>query len=255
MNNNLKIDYITALKDNYIWIICDPDRKQALAIDPGEATNVQAYLERAGLNLTGILLTHHHWDHTNGVAGLKEWSGCQVYGAADNALVDVPIDQHFKPKDFAIEFDILRIPGHTLDHLAFYTGEWLFCGDTLFAAGCGRVFEGTMEQMYVALEKLASLPSTTRVYCAHEYTLNNLKFAQTVEPDNQAIQAKINKVTQLRAHHLPSLPSTIAEELATNPFLRCREPSVVASAEHHAQQQLTTSLAVFQTLRQWKDKW
>ncbi len=184
-------------------------------MDPGVAAPVIKCLKTQDLQLSSILVTHHHADHTGGIDELLEHNPVPVFSHAtiNNAHeIDLP-DQHLKLK-------VLHIPGHTLDHVAFYNDEMLFCGDTLFAAGCGRIFEGTAQQMFVALNKLKNLPLTTKVYCGHEYTLANLKFAATIEPDNPAIFERLQKVEQLRDQNLPTLPSTIAEELATNPFLR-----------------------------------
>lgn len=218
---NIDIKPIKSLKDNYIWSIIDQSSHTTVIVDPGEAKPVEDFLQKQGLSLTGILLTHHHWDHTGGVEDLLEHHPAPVFGPkglAEGEIVHI--------HGFPLDFEVLTIPGHTLDHIAFYTPGMLFCGDTLFSAGCGRVFEGTAPQMYAALMKLATLPDETKVYCAHEYTLNNLRFAETIEPDNKAIQERIRLVSELRNQDKPSLPSTIKIEKLINPFFRSENVEV-----------------------------
>lgn len=253
MAPNIRIDCISALKDNYIWSIVDELSQSALIVDPGEARPVVNYLQKNRLKLCGLLITHHHWDHTNGIEALKDLYHCPVYGPGAIAGVTDPVAQTFSPLHFPMTFQVLSIPGHTVEHAAYYSSHLLFCGDTLFAAGCGRIFEGNPEQMFNSLQMLANLPIDTKVYCAHEYTLNNLRFAATVEPNNKYIQDKILAITELRDRNLPSLPSTILDEKNTNPFLRCNEQTVITSAEKYAGEKLTSPVEVFAVLRQWKD--
>ena len=253
----VEIKPIASLKDNYIWAIIDNNAREVIIIDPGTVAPVDAFIEEHSLNLLAIFITHHHWDHTNGVTELKNRYQTMVYAPQHDPVKDSDILMH-EPEilsiaGFPLSFSILDIPGHTLGHIAYYAPGMLFCGDTLFAAGCGRLFEGTAEQLYASLQKMAALPDDTKVYCAHEYTLNNLRFAAAVEPGNQHIADRIKHVTALRKTDLPSLPSTLAEEKLTNPFLRCNRETIRTSVEQHAGKKLTTPVAVFTELRKWKD--
>jgi hydroxyacylglutathione hydrolase len=255
---SIEIKPIASLKDNYIWAIIDNNAREVIIIDPGDAKPVEAFLKQHSLRLSAILITHHHWDHTNGVSELKKRYNPMVYAPAhDNVKdADILLTESSDGIEFlkqSLSFSILDIPGHTLGHIAYYSPGMLFCGDTLFAAGCGRLFEGTAEQLYTSLQKMAALPNDTKVYCAHEYTLNNLRFAAVVEPNNQAIQERIDQVTALQADNLPSLPSLLAEEKLTNPFLRCNVKDVIAAAEKFAGEKLSTPVEVFAALRKWKD--
>lgn len=250
---------IPAFNDNYIWLL--REGPSAAVVDPGDATPVLAYLEREGLALVAILATHHHRDHVGGVTALVERFDVPVFGPARESI---PARTHalgegdaIRIPGFDLGFEVIDIPGHTAGHIAF-TGEFddalvLFCGDTLFAAGCGRLFEGTPAQMWSSLSKLAALPPETQVYCGHEYTLANLRFAAAVEPANPAISKRFERERAKRDHDLPTLPSTIAEELVTNPFLRAAVPAVRASAAAHSQQRLQDDVAVFAALRTWKN--
>jgi hydroxyacylglutathione hydrolase len=237
---------ISAFNDNYIWILVSG--KKAIVVDPGDATPVIDYLKQHELRLAAILVTHHHHDHSGGVAELIAYQNVPVYSAKN-----VDESSTIQIKNFP-EFRVLQIPGHTLDHLAFYAEGILFCGDTLFSAGCGRVFEGTMEQMYTSLLKLKSLPVSTKIYCGHEYTLQNLKFAQAVEPNNTAIKNKILAVENLRSENKPSLPALLSEELQINPFLRCDHVDVILAVENRVKKTLTGPAAVFTALREWKNE-
>ncbi|SRR3989339_224942 len=241
----LKIIPIPAFKDNYIWILLSGDK--AIVVDPGDAAPVITYLKKHSLTLAAILVTHHHHDHSGGVAELIAYQNAPVYSAQnvdENTFINI---NHFP------EFRVLKIPGHTLDHVAYYSADAVFCGDTLFSAGCGRVFEGTMEQMYSSLLKLKSLPNSTKMYCGHEYTLANLKFAKAVEPENSAIKNKMATVEKLRAENTASLPSLLSEELQINPFLRCDILELITAAEKHAGKKLTDPVEVFAVLREWKN--
>lgn len=254
---NWVIKPIFALKDNYIWIIIDEKNHTAVIVDPGEASPVINYLNKYNLTLIAILITHHHWDHTNGIDEILNFKNVPVYGPAIENIPHLTHPLHnentFEIPRFPLNFQVLEIHGHTAGHIAYYAPGMVFCGDTLFAAGCGRLFEGTAAQMYSSLQKLSALPQETKVYCAHEYTLKNLHFAEVVEPGNSKIYERILRVKGLRDKNLPSLPSTILEEKETNPFLRCDVADVIASVERHAGKRLSNELEVFTELRKWKD--
>lgn len=210
------------------------------------------------MELAGILVTHHHFDHTGGIEQLCEHRGIPVYGGANSSVPTITIkltESDTLRLDGNLDFQIIDVPGHTLDHIAFYTPEHgaLFCGDTLFVAGCGRMFEGTASQMRQSLNKLASLPPETKVYCAHEYTESNLAFALAVEPDNKEIQNKVESVTNLRASGLPTVPGTIGEELNTNPFLRSASETVRSQALARESAHALNEDEVFASIRSWKD--
>lgn len=247
---------IRAFKDNYLWLLQRQGR--AVVVDPGDGTPVQAALARSGLALEAILLTHHHADHCGGVAALAG-PGVRVLGPAAESITGVnePLRGGETIVVLDTEFRVLPVPGHTRGHLAYY-GEWegmplLFCGDTLFGAGCGRLFEGTPAQMAASLARLAALPENTRIYCAHEYTGLNLRFAAAVESDNGAVARRAAAVAELQARGEPSLPSSLALELATNPFLRCHQAAVRRAAEAHAGCSLEDEVEVFAALRQWRN--
>lgn len=219
----LEILPIPAFQDNYIWLL--HNGSHAVVIDPGDALPVIDMLIGKKLTPDAILITHHHSDHIDGVSGLLEKWAVPVYAPKHESYpfshIEVVEGSLVAMDMLDIEFRVMETPGHTLGHVAYYGANCLFCGDTLFSAGCGRLFEGTPQQMYSSLKRFTDLPPETRVYCAHEYTERNLNFAQALEPGNQAIAARLLEVTSLRAQRLPSLPSTIGLELLTNPFLRC----------------------------------
>jgi hydroxyacylglutathione hydrolase len=254
----LNVIGISALKDNYIWALVN-EFKHAWVVDPGEPNSVINFLHQADLKLQGILLTHHHGDHTGGVSVLKQLFDLPVYGSMNSPISDIThrlqagerlaLGQGFP------EFEVMAIPGHTLDHIAYYAQGFLFCGDTLFAAGCGRIFEGTREQMYHSLQKLAQLPPETKLYCGHEYTLANLDFARHIEPQNKYILDRIEQVKKTRAQGLPSLPSTLLEEKQTNPFLRCEELGLQKALLEMTPQSLNTPVEVFGVLRELKNSY
>lgn len=248
---------IPALKDNYIWAIINKASGSALVVDPGEAAPVQDFLQREQLALAGILITHHHWDHTNGI---NELQPAPVYGPKQDNISNLTyplVDEDtFNIEAVPLDFRVLSIPGHTHGHIAFYNAELnaLFCGDTLFAAGCGRAFEGTPATLFQSLQKLSALPGDVRIFCGHEYTQNNLQFASLVEPDNQAIKTRLVEVKKIRSQNQPTLPSSMTLEKQTNPFLRCDQPAVIKSATQYAKQTLSSPVEVFTALRQWKNE-
>jgi hydroxyacylglutathione hydrolase len=253
-SSTIKITAIPALQDNYIWAIHDDHH--AAVVDPGEAAPVLAFLHARGLQLDSILCTHRHADHIGGIAKLREVYNVPVYGRRHPHNPHVTDDLHdgdqLKLDIFGIKFDIIEIPGHLDDHIAFIAPDILFCGDVLFGAGCGRNFEGTKTQLHHSLNRLAQLPDTTRVYCAHEYTAANLRFALACEPDNLALQQRVAATQQLRAANQITLPSTIALEKATNPFLRCTQPEIIRTLQQRGLTD-TSELGVFTALREWRN--
>lgn len=248
---------IPAFRDNYIWLL--REGRRVAVVDPGDAAPVLAYLDANGLDLAAIIATHHHGDHVGGIPGLMRRFDVPVYGPAREAI---PGRSHALAQGDSIvvpgiglAFEVIDIPGHTAGHIAFYCAaqEILFCGDTLFAAGCGRIFEGTPAQMWESLSKLAALPGATRVHCGHEYTMANLRFATAVEPANADLPVRTAREQAKRDAGVPTLPSTIAEERATNPFLRAGVAAVAKAASAHAGRALTNVVDVFAELREWKN--
>ena len=256
-----KIEALPAFTDNYIWLLQNDASRRCVAVDPGDAAPVLGWLlAHPGWQLSDILVTHHHHDHVGGVERLKAHTGARVHGPAaekiparDESLSD---GQHIEVLGKRLE--VIAVPGHTLGHIAYFHADpeqpWLLSGDTLFAAGCGRLFEGTPEQMFESLKRLASVPDHTLIYCTHEYTLSNLRFAQAVEPNNADIAKRISEVTQLREAGCFSLPSRLDIERRTNPFLRGDIETVRQAAIQHSGSQLDGEVAVFAALRAWKDR-
>ena len=251
----INIEPIEAFSDNYIWLVTT--NEGSIVIDPGESSKTIELLKKRNLSLKAILITHHHFDHTGGIDEVKLFSSAKVYGPKnDISSIDVRVEVGQALSLIGIDFEIIELPGHTMDHIAFYTNNngnpLLFCGDTLFAGGCGRVFEGTFEQMHESLMKLKSLPANTKVYSGHEYTTANLSFAKEVEPLNKNIISRYNEVLKLRKEGIPTLPTTIEIELKTNPFFRCDVEEIQDSLlkkfniERNEQE-------IFKALREWKD--
>lgn len=254
----LEVSPVRAFSDNYLWLIRAPrDGRRAVVVDPGDARPIEAALEQQGLALGAILVTHHHPDHVGGVQALAARHGVEVYGPARERMpCEVqPLDDGdiASLADLGLEFRVMAVPGHTLGHVAYHGHGALFCGDTLFSAGCGRLFEGTPAQMLGSLDRIAALPDDTQVYCAHEYTLANLRFAAAVEPGNADVLATLEAVRELRARDGITLPTTLGRERRINPFLRCREPAVRAAAEARAGTPLPGPADVFAVIRAWKD--
>ena len=252
---------IPAFKDNYIWLLVRG--RQAFVVDPGDAGPVIARLEGDGLDLVGILVTHHHADHQGGVAALCARYAAEVYAPANESITGVtrPLLGGEMLDVLGTPVQVLAVPGHTLGHLAYLAPGVLFCGDTLFGVGCGRLFEGTPGQMSASLAKIAALPDQTLIYCAHEYTEMNLAFALTVEPDNVALRQRAVEVRHLRLAGQASVPFSLGDEKATNPFLRCAEPAVIATALAHAEaieknagpENDQSEIEVFAILRAWRN--
>ncbi|MFP4154167.1 MAG: hydroxyacylglutathione hydrolase [Halothiobacillaceae bacterium] len=248
---------VEAFSDNYIWLPTGEDGTRCAIVDPGDAQAVLAAIDRLGLIPTAILLTHHHADHSQGIPTLLEHFDLPVHGPAREAdrWVTVP---HVEGDRFDVpgvgRFEVLDTPGHTLGHVSFFSPGVLFCGDTLFTAGSGRLFEGTAAQMQSSLEKLAALPEDTLVYCGHEYTEDSLRFAAHAEPDNDATARRVSEVRAARARGEATVPATIALEKATNPFLRVRDPALRAAAERHAGRPLENDADALGVIRRWKDE-
>ena len=253
----IQISALPAFTDNYIWLLQDPQTQRVAVVDPGDAAPVLAWLKQnPQWSLSDILVTHHHHDHVGGVEQLKNLTGARVCGPANETIParDVALQDNDRISVLGRDFDVFAVPGHTLGHIAFYHPGVLLCGDTLFAAGCGRLFEGTPEQMHTSLERLAALPAETLVYCTHEYTQSNLKFAQAVEPHNDDIAKRVEHVNGLRARSEMTLPSNLALEKRTNPFLRTSETSVKEKADERNGRDNRSGAEVFASLRAWKDK-
>jgi hydroxyacylglutathione hydrolase len=264
-NTLLQVWPIPAFDDNYIW--CIHDGQSALIVDPGDAAPVLKYLEEKRLALRGILITHHHADHTGGILTLLQAFGSvPVYGPASidilgrtNAMMEGDKFEVAAPR---ISLEVYEVPGHTLSHIAYFANvqanivePMLFCGDTLFASGCGRLFEGTPTQMSQSLAKFIALPKNTLVYCTHEYTLSNIRFALAVEPNNPNLIAWSETAKALRDQGLPTLPTTISQELQVNPFMRCDQQAVIGAAlEVCGEKSLPTPAHVLAVIRAWKDR-
>ncbi len=255
----INVIIVPAFQDNYLWLFHRQGSDTAYAVDPGEAAPIEQALRKHRLQLAGILITHHHADHIGGVNALLQQRDIPVYGPLSSKIpaVSRPLaDGDLLTLDGGeISFRVLAVPGHTLEHIAYFNPDehLLFCGDTLFAAGCGRMFEGNPVQMQNSLQKLADLPADTTVYCAHEYTLANLKFALQVEQNNPALLARQQEAQRLRAANQPTVPSRLSLELATNPFLRVTQRAVIEAASAYNGRPVDSPAEVFAALRRWKD--
>jgi len=254
----LNITPLKAFDDNYIWCIEAAGELGFVVVDPGDAQVVQEHAKQSNKSLAAILVTHHHDDHTGGVNALIEAYGpIPVYGPSNSPYANIshPLQQDQQVEVLGQTFEIMEIPGHTLDHIAYYNAEQglLFCGDTLFLAGCGRVFEGTPEQMHHSLSKIMDLPAITKAYPTHEYSLANLAFALAVDANNDALQLAYTTCQETRAKGQPTLPTHLSQEAAINPFVRTQDINVVASASKYADGPLHTPAEVFASLRSWKN--
>jgi len=252
------VHQLPALRDNYIYLIESRTSETLIAVDPAEAVSVRKACKQLGKPLTHVFNTHHHWDHTDGNLSLKKDFACQIVGASQDAAripgIDIRVSEMSPPSIPGLKIAVLDVPGHTSGHIAYVIDDALLCGDTLFGAGCGRLFEGSPAQMWHSLKKLAALDGSIKVYCAHEYTLANLKFAKTVDADNPALIERIASDTQRREHILPTIPSSIGMETATNPFLRPLDANFCQ--RYAATQRISTdTLAVFTDIRSRKDNW
>ena len=253
----LSVEPIKAYDDNYIWLIST--NEGSIVVDPGESEKIIKAIDENRIDLKGILITHHHYDHTNGLKDLLEKNEFDVYGPINNINgINKKVSELDKFSIIGIEFEVIEIPGHTLDHIAFYSfnngSPVLFCGDTLFAGGCGRVFEGTYEQMFEALKKISKFPKNTKVYCGHEYTLSNIKFALEVDPNNEKLQSEFEHVQNLIKSNTPSLPTTIEKELDLNPFLRCNNLEIQKNIIERFNVG-DNEFEIFTAIRKWKDNY
>lgn len=253
-----EISAIPAFSDNYIWLLRDTDAATVAVVDPGDADPVLDRLCELKLDLGALLITHHHYDHTGGIDALvAAFPKVRVFGPDDTRIKGVtdPVGEGdlVRMPGVSLALEVLALPGHTSSHIGYYGGGALFCGDTLFAAGCGRVFDGTMSDLAASLTRIAALPPETQCYCAHEYTLDNLGFAGWVEPDSVALQQREQSTQALREAGTATVPSTLSLECATNPFLRTTQPEVIARAEQRAGRKLASPAEVFEVLRRWKD--
>lgn len=253
--NAVEVVPLRAFKDNYIWAL--RNNRYAAIVDPGDAQPVLDFLQREKLQLCAILATHHHPDHVGGIGALLAHRHVPVYGPRGEPISTLthPVGEGdtVAIPELDLRFSVIDIPGHTRAHVAYYGADSLFCGDTLFACGCGRLFEGTAPQMAASLAKLAALPDATLVYSGHEYTLANIDFARAVEPGNDDLAARATSETEKRGRGLPTLPSTIGREKKTNPFLRCLQPAVIAAASKYLGARASGPVQVFAALRDWKN--
>lgn len=253
MADIVRLTPVCAFADNYIWVL--HDTRHAVAIDPGEAAPLLDFLAREQLTLHAIWVTHLHHDHIGGIEALcQRWPQARVYGPNGTPCLSDPVmDGSLADGLPGLPAEVWEVPGHTANHVAYHAGQYLFCGDTLFGAGCGRVFDGSIEQLHASLQRIARLPDDTLLCPAHEYTLSNLQFALTVEPGNADLHARWQADQARREQGVPTVPTLLAAERATNPFLRCHLPAVVQAAQQHAAGTTTESVAIFATLRAWKN--
>ena len=253
----IEIIPLPALKDNYIWLLKNKISRHVVIIDPSEAEPVLDLVKSDNLIPIAIMITHHHWDHVGGIPGITEQFDIPVYTPKTETVAGStnPVGEGdiVSLPELDLNLNILDVPGHTSGAVAYYTNEMVFSGDTLFTAGCGRMFEGTPPQMHASLSKFKALADETLLYCGHEYTVANLKFAAAVEPDNKAIQERLQLAEEARSLNQPTVPATLAEEKITNPFLRCEKPAVISAASNFLGKSLHEPSEVFAAVRQWKD--
>ncbi len=253
----IQIKPLPSLTDNYIWLLIDTDSSTAIIIDPGTAISCEKFFEQQGISPVAMLITHRHWDHVDGIEQLQQKYDIPVFGPATEFIpcLTTPLNSNDSASvpELDLDFQIMDLSGHTAGHIGYLLDDKLFCGDTLFSAGCGRLFDGTAEQFHASLQRIKQLPTDTTIYCAHEYTLDNLRFAQAVEPDNEAVQSRIEEVKTLREKNLPSLPFMLKDELQYNPFLRTDKENVMQAVAHYSGVAIDNSEECFRYLRLWKD--
>jgi hydroxyacylglutathione hydrolase len=251
------VHMIPILEDNYVWLLQASHSQSVIVIDPGDEKPILAYIKAHNLIPVALLITHHDYDHVEGIKPFLNYYDVPVYGPA-NELIPAMTHPLSATENISVHADfppvrVLDVPGHSRGHIAYLISDCLFCGDTLFAAGCGRLRGGTHAQLLSSLQQISQLPPITQIYCSHEYTEANLVFAQAVEPNNLDIRTRRKEAAALRRANKPTLPSNLALELKTNPFLRCDKSTVVDGVEQHISQRLSDELAVFTALRLWKD--
>ena len=253
----LEIIPLPALKDNYIWLLKNKISRHVAIVDPSEAEPVLELIKSEGLIPIAIMITHHHWDHVGGIPAITEQFDIPVYTPKTETVTGStnPVGEGdvVPLPELALNLKIMDVPGHTSGAIAYYNNDMVFSGDTLFTAGCGRMFEGTPPQMHASLSKFKTLADKALLYCGHEYTVGNLKFAASVEPENKAIQERLKLAEHARNLNQPTVPATLAAEKQTNPFLRCEERDVISAASHFAGNKLKDAAEVFAAVRQWKD--
>jgi len=253
----ITIKPLPSLTDNYIWLLINHSNSAAVIVDPGTAAGCEKFFDQEDVTPVAILVTHRHWDHVNGIEQLVKRYNIPVYGPASESIPcltnPLPHDDRFSIPELKLDLQVMDIGGHTEGHIGYLTDNKLFCGDTLFSAGCGRLLGGTAAQLHASLNRISQLPDDTVIYCTHEYTLDNLRFAQAVEPDNPDIQRRIDEVKVLRANNLPSLPVTLEMEKRYNPFLRTSKKSVMQAVSRHSGFEIDNSEDCFRYLRMWKD--
>ncbi|NNJ91792.1 MAG: hydroxyacylglutathione hydrolase [Gammaproteobacteria bacterium] len=255
----MDIEPLRAFEDNYIWLITRDDTDACAVVDPGDEEPVISVLEKRDLRLTSILVTHKHYDHTGGIDALKKrYPGVEVFGPGNESISQISrsVEDHqqISLPGMNLDFEVLSIPGHTEGHVAYLGNGVLFCGDTLFAGGCGRVFTGTFEQMSASLDRIRKLPPETQLYCAHEYTQANVGFGLWVEPQSEVLKQRQQSVEAAVEQAIPTVPSSLQQELDTNPFLRVEQQNVISAAEQWAGRPLNNNAEVFTALRRWKDR-
>jgi hydroxyacylglutathione hydrolase len=253
----IRLKPLPSLSDNYIWLLINDDNSTAIIIDPGSSEPCESFFAQEGIKPVAILVTHQHWDHVNGIEKLVRDYGLPVYGPSTETIpcltTALNTNDRFTLPGFDLDFEVIDLSGHTAGHIGYLTDGMFFCGDTLFSAGCGRLLGGTAAQLHASLQRIKKLPRNLTIYCTHEYTLDNLHFAQAVEPDNEAIQVRLNQAKALREKNQPSLPFTIDQEIRYNPFLRTDKESVMNAVAQHSGQKIENSEDCFRYLRMWKD--
>ncbi len=251
------LEALPSLSDNYIWLLINATTASAIIIDPGSSLPCESYFKQHDIQPVAILVTHRHWDHVDGIESLVRQFNIPVYGPANEYIPCLNFalkpDERVEIDGFDKHFQVIDLSGHTAGHVGYAIGNSFFCGDTLFSAGCGRLFDGTAEQLHTSIQRIKALPKETVIYCAHEYTLDNLHFAQAVEPDNPAIQKRLEDVIKLRSKNRPSLPFSLEQELQYNPFLRTEKEAVMQAVADHSGKNIKNSEDCFKYLRIWKD--